>query len=40
MGNGRFLWTILNYIGGTARYIYGSIWRSIFKRKNINIPNI
>ncbi len=22
--------TILNYIGGTIRWIYGTIWRSIF----------
>ncbi|KGO79025.1 hypothetical protein Q762_14760 [Flavobacterium cauense R2A-7] len=26
---GRF---ILNYIGGTLRYIYGSIWRTIFNK--------
>lgn len=26
---GRF---ILNYIGGTIRYIYGTIWRTIFNR--------
>jgi hypothetical protein len=26
---GRF---ILNYIGGTLRYIYGTIWRTIFNR--------
>lgn len=27
---------ILNYIGGTIRWIYGSIWRTVFHKKRFN----
>ncbi|QOD60410.1 hypothetical protein H9I45_13830 [Polaribacter haliotis] len=26
------LWLVCNFIGGTIRHIYGSIWRTIFKK--------
>jgi hypothetical protein len=33
MGNGRFIVIILNFIGGTTRYLFGNIWSNIFNRK-------
>ncbi|WP_026775463.1 hypothetical protein [Polaribacter sp. Hel_I_88] len=26
------LWLICNFIGGTLRWIYGSVWRTIFNK--------
>jgi hypothetical protein len=33
------LWVICNYIGGTLRWIYGSIWRTLFKKPKFKYHN-
>lgn len=32
-GGHRFIGNILNFIGGTLRYVYGNVWRTILNKK-------